>query len=268
MRYGEAPTGENRYKTLKNAQSSSALLQRPLPEEPPHAVNTTAVFYDQSELESTYINVEGINRNTYERVSFHRKGSRRASLSKHAVIQQDHAKAESTYVPMQATNPLRDRSATSLGEVDTYATVDCKPKNTGPVGADKPKPSNDKQPPQLPPPYATSLGDTYATVDKPTRSTGPDAAEPSTDKSPPLPPSSDTYTVVNKPKRSTVGPGVADDKPPPIPPFTTGTEGADTYATVNKPTNSSSTQDTSPKDEEPNESGFGKITSFSQLLPK
>ena len=142
VHYGEAPTGENRYKTLKNAQSSSALLQRPLPEEPPHAVNTTAVFYDQSELESTYINVEGINRNTYERVSFHRKGSRRASLSKHAVIQQDHAKAESTYVPMQATNPLRDRSATSLGEVDTYATVDCKPQNTGPVGASKPKPSN------------------------------------------------------------------------------------------------------------------------------
>ena len=279
MRYGEAPsTKENKYKSFQKGQSSSALLQRPLPEEPKHAYNpASAVFYDQSELESSYINVEGKDRNMYERVSFSRKGSRRASLSKHAVIvQPEPLKMESTYVPMHATNPLRDRSATSLGQVDdTYATVGDKPSGNkttdsliGSVCGAKPKPSNEKPP--APPPHISSDDTvdkpesdalaTYAVVNKPKRNAAkPDAADE--EAPPPFVAESDTYTTVNKPKRNAAKPDAADEEaPPPIPPF--GAD-SDTYTTVNKPKRSTA-QDENTKEEE---SGLGKFTSTSTLLP-
>ena len=256
MRYGEAPsTKENKYKSLQKGQSSSTLLQRPLPEEPKHAYNpASAVFYDQSELESSYINVEGKDRNMYERVSFSRKGSRRASLSKHAVIvQPEPLKMESTYVPMHATNPLRDRSATNLGQVDdTYATVGEKPSGNkttdsliGSGRGAKPKPSNET-PPALPPRTSSD-----GTVDKPES----DVTEP--------PSSLATYAVVNKPKRNAAKPDAADEEapPPPIPPPLVAE--SDTYTTVNKPIRSTA-HDKSTKEEE---SGLGKFTSTSALLP-
>ena len=261
VRYGEAPTTkENKYKSLKKGQSSSTLLQRPLPEEPvqTQAFNPAAVYYDQSELESTYINVEGKDRNMYERVSFSRKGTRRGSLSKHAVIMQPDA----TYIPMHATNPLRDRSATSLGEVnDTYATVSEKlneKKNIDPVGAAKLKRSNEK--PQPPLPYASG-NDTYATVDKPEKKLESDGAKPS----PPSKSSSDTYAVVNKPKKGAAKPETVDEKTAPIPLFAPK---PDTYSKVNKPMKSGA-QNERPVDDELNESaGLGKFTSTSALLPK
>ena len=77
------------------------LLRRPLPEEPPQAYNPAALVYDQSDLDSAYINME---KSVYERVSFQRKGSNRTSS-----------------YPVFATEPLCEKS--SLEAVDSTSTV-------------------------------------------------------------------------------------------------------------------------------------------------